>query len=250
MKISGSSGALCTARVGVRKGCPPSPTLFGIFFDSLDGQLQAESAAAGVEGRGARVPGLFYADDIALLSPSAQGLQQLLDGLKNQHPKDRGGGVWWGPPTMLVACRGAIASSVVNLSFIWACCFMRTDTSSMQFSIAWLEAMRLRGLSSYTGLGCANSVHLLLRLQQAILQPCASYACEVWAPTSACIGPFRDLHQLQRTFLRRACRVKKSILWTSYFRSCNRCVGMTSDGGGSLVSGQLCLRLIQALYTA
>ena len=90
---------------------------------------------------------------------------------------------------------------------------MTTDTSSMRFSIAWLEAMCLRGLSSHTPLGLAvqNSVQLLLRLQQAILQSCASYACEVWAPASACIGPCRDLQQLQRTFLRRACRVKKSI---------------------------------------
>ena len=79
MEISGSSGASGTARVGVRQGCPLSPTLFGIFFDSLDAQLQAESAAAGVECRGARVPGLFYADDVALLAPSSQGLQQLLD---------------------------------------------------------------------------------------------------------------------------------------------------------------------------
>ena len=62
--------------------------------------------------------------------------------------------------------------------------------------------------SRYTGLGWANFVQILGRLQQAILQPCASYACEVRAPASACIGPFRNLQQLQRTFLRRACRVK------------------------------------------
>ena len=83
MKISGSSGASGTARVGVRQGCPLSPTLFGIFFDSLDAQLQAESAAAGVECRGVRVPGLFYADDVALLPPSARGLQQLLDTMQS-----------------------------------------------------------------------------------------------------------------------------------------------------------------------
>ena len=65
--------------------------------------------------------------------------------------------------------------------------------------------------SRYAGLGCANSVQLLVRLQQAILRPCASYACEVWAPASACIGPFRNLQQLQRAFLCRACRVKKSF---------------------------------------
>ena len=32
---------------------------------------------------------------------------------------------------------------------------------------------------------CANSVQLLVRLQQAILQPCASHSCEVWAPADA-----------------------------------------------------------------
>ena len=107
---------------------------------------------------------------------------------------------------------GAIASSVVNFSFIWACSFMRTDTSSMRFSIAWLEVMRLRGLSSHDTLGLAVRI-----LSSSLcdcnrqLQPCASYACEVWAPASACIGPFRNLQQLQRAFLRRACRVKKSV---------------------------------------
>ena len=44
------------------------------------------------------------------------------------------------------------------------------------------------------------------------MQPFASYACQVCAPASACIGPFKELQQLQKTFLRRACRVKKSIL--------------------------------------
>ena len=163
MKISGSYGASSTARVGVRQGCPTSPTLFGIFFDSLHTQLQAESAAAGVECRGARVPGLFYADDVALLSPSAQGLQQLLDtmqsfcstnGLTISIPKTEvvvfGGGH--------LQCQwhvGAIASSVVNVSYIWACCFMRTGTSNTQSSIAWLEAMRPRGACSHATPGLA-----------------------------------------------------------------------------------------------
>ena len=65
--------------------------------------------------------------------------------------------------------------------------------------------------SRYSQLQCANSVQLLVRLQQAILQPCASYGCEVWAPADAAIVPLRDLQSLQHTFLRRACRVKSSI---------------------------------------
>ena len=93
----GLHGASGTARVGVRQGCPLSPTSFGIFFDSLDAQLQAESAAAGVECGGARVPGQFYADDVALLSPSVTGAAAAAghhavvlchQWAYNQHPKD------------------------------------------------------------------------------------------------------------------------------------------------------------------
>ena len=221
MKISGSYGASSTARVGVRQGYPLSPTLFGIFFDSLHTKLQAESAAAGVECRGARVPGLFYADDVALLSPSAQGLQQLLDtmqsfcstnGLTISIPKTEvvvfGGGH--------LQCQWHVGGHRLKRSecFIYLGMLFHEDRHikhAVQHRLARGYASQGSIFSRYTGLGCANSVQLLLRLQQAILQPCASYACEVWAPASACIGPFRELEQLQSAFLRRACRVKKSI---------------------------------------
>ena len=63
--------------------CPLSPTLFGLFFDDLYSQLQSDCPSAGVEYRGTRIPSLFYADDVALLSASAQGLQQLLDSMQS-----------------------------------------------------------------------------------------------------------------------------------------------------------------------
>ena len=65
--------------------------------------------------------------------------------------------------------------------------------------------------SRYSGQECANSVQLLIRLQAAILQPCASYGCEVWAPSAATLGPMRDLQQLQLRFLRRACHVGSRV---------------------------------------
>ena len=46
-------------------------------------QLQSDCPSAGVECRGTRIPSLFYADDVALLSASAQGLQQLLDSMQS-----------------------------------------------------------------------------------------------------------------------------------------------------------------------
>ena len=56
MKIAGNSGATGTAQVGVRQGCPLSPTLFGIFFDDLHSRLQSDCPLAGVECQGLRVP--------------------------------------------------------------------------------------------------------------------------------------------------------------------------------------------------
>ena len=52
---------------------------------------------------------------------------------------------------------------------------------------------------------------LLVRLQQAILQPCVSYRCQVWASADAAMVPLRDLQSLQHSFLRRACRVQSSM---------------------------------------
>ena len=87
-----------------------------------------ESAAAGVECRGARVPGLFYADEVALLSPLPQGLQQLLDTMQSfcvtnglTISQDSQRLRWWcwvGATNSVNGMWGAIASSVVNLSFI------------------------------------------------------------------------------------------------------------------------------------
>ena len=62
---------------------------------------------------------------------------------------------------------------------------------AVQHRLARGYAQQVSIFSRYIGLGCANSVQRLLRSQQAIQQPCASYvfyASEVWAPASACIG--------------------------------------------------------------
>ena len=41
----------------------------------------------------------------------------------------------------------------------------------------------------FSKLECANSVQLLVRLQQAVLQPCASKGCEVLSLSAAAVTP-------------------------------------------------------------
>ena len=82
MKVGGTAGAPLAQQNGVRQGCPLSPTLFGIFFDGLHAHVDHTAPHAGVQlGSGRWVSSLVYADNVVLMSWSAVGLQQLLDGM-------------------------------------------------------------------------------------------------------------------------------------------------------------------------
>ena len=63
----------------LKQGCPPSRTLFGLYIDSLEGQLGAAArrgeltnqltlAWPGLATGAAAVPPLLYADELALLA--------------------------------------------------------------------------------------------------------------------------------------------------------------------------------------
>jgi len=65
--------------MGVKQGCPMSPTLrlFGLYIDQLETHLQYHAQDA-LELQGQKVSILLYADDIVLMSRSPAGLQHLL----------------------------------------------------------------------------------------------------------------------------------------------------------------------------
>lgn len=73
------------ASVGLKQGCPASPTLFGLYIDDFEEAVLAAvqrgeqlDLPAFTNGSGP-VPPLLYADDMALLATSAAGLQRQLD---------------------------------------------------------------------------------------------------------------------------------------------------------------------------
>ena len=63
--------------MGVKQGCPMSPTLFGLCIDQLETHLQHHAQDA-PELQGQKVSILLYVDDSVLLSRSPAGLQHLL----------------------------------------------------------------------------------------------------------------------------------------------------------------------------
>lgn len=67
--------------IGVKQGCPISPTLFGLYIDKIEEWLN------NINGEGIQLVGyvvklLLYADDLILIAKSPQGLEEHLKALK------------------------------------------------------------------------------------------------------------------------------------------------------------------------
>ena len=66
--------------MGVKQGCPLSPTLFGLYLDDLEDAMRAKQHLLDAPSLdGLRLLALLYADDLALGSTSLAGLQAQLD---------------------------------------------------------------------------------------------------------------------------------------------------------------------------
>jgi len=72
------------ATVGLKQGCPASPTLFGMYIDDFEEAVLAAAQRGerlelpSLAGSNSVVPPLLYADDMALLATSAAGLRRQL----------------------------------------------------------------------------------------------------------------------------------------------------------------------------
>ncbi len=62
--------------IGVKQGCPLSPLLFGLYLDGLEKHLDAFDGDSPLQLANIVVKLLLYADDLALMLETPQGLQK------------------------------------------------------------------------------------------------------------------------------------------------------------------------------
>ena len=226
VKVGGRTGLRRRSLTGVKQGCPLSPTLFGLFADGLHRALLAACAAAGIQlSGGDPVTDLGYADDLALVSPSAAGLQRLIDaaatfcqsvGMEVSCEKTKvlvAGG--HGQEAGSWSCGDAALEQVQQYKYLG---LLFTSQAGFQQTIPRLKSKMWGAWATikrqYGNLQCAESLWLLLRLYNVCVVPTASYGCELWGHyplRGADLRSRRDLKNCHLQLMRIICGLRQSV---------------------------------------
>ena len=212
---------------GVRQGCSLSPTLFNIYINELAKTLE-QSKTPGIKLADTEVKCLLFADDLVLLSPTKEGLQQHLDLLH-------------------------------KFSQTWALTVNQAKTKIMIFEKRhshvnqqfFLNTTALEQTKNYTYLGLNISstgsfnkavndlrekarrafyaikrnikldipIKTWLKILDAVIEPISLYGCEIWGPLANQEPEKWDKHQAE-TLHTELC---KSILRTQRKTTNNAC---------------------------
>lgn len=189
-------------RCGLRQGDVMSPLLFSLFINDIFDGLDAELAVK-VPGLSERVPGLLFADDIALCAESPKHLQKMLDhvsawcdrwGMSVGHAKcgvmccSSLPGVHRAFPAQGFSLQGGAIPQVESYRYLGLDFYPDLDVGraaqSMQNSLA-AELSRWKGFLSSRQVPLGTKVQCV----KTWLVPLASWGAEIWATSQkACNG--------------------------------------------------------------
>ena len=199
--------------LGVKQGCPLSPTLFGIYIDDFQTELEAGAAAFDLPTLcGVQAPALFYADDLDLVSTSVTGLQAQLDLLEVYCKRWRltvnvkkTKVVVYGArqPTPPVLTYMSVPIEVLD-SFRYLGVDISSRSSFAAASVDRAAAAQRAALALHNR--CHDlSLHdpaLQLHLFDALVRPVMLYGVETWGPGALCGSGMDTCEVVHRKFLR------------------------------------------------
>ena len=236
MHIKTANGTLDPVHtsVGVKQGCPLSPTLFGLYIDGLQHHVAADCPGVGPVLNNApdvRLNLLIYADDTAILANSAAELQRLVTSVDD-----------W-------CCTHGMTISVVKSEVVvFNCSSPAADVSVQGKRLPVSKVFKYLGVWFHCQKGAAHNVHkaaargkfaiaclhrkmseldvgsnvnLSLNLYNSLVMPAMLYGCEVWgtcalgstAPADSTVLP----EQVHRNFVKFALKMRsKTKAWVAF----------------------------------
>jgi Reverse transcriptase (RNA-dependent DNA polymerase) len=245
VRAGGQLGVPFDSTVGVKQGDPASPVFFGIFIDRLEAYLTRHCTGPGVQLGMKVLRALLYADDVVLMSETAEGLQEMLDRLAafctansmfvNERKSEVvvfGGGGERRPgadrPAAVFSLNGAALAtkpSYVYLGLRYA------DGVPARAAVKAAVARARKAMYAMFSRCYTLKVHnvnLRCHLFDSLVLPVLNYGCEVWGVdwlSRMCRdGSFAsgEAEEIQRQFLRQCLGVCKSTPLAAMYADLNR----------------------------
>ena len=210
--------AIFRCLMGVKQGCPLSPTLFGLYVDGLEKHLLETADIDAPTLMGVMVPLLLYADDLILMSMSASGLQKQLDALAS-FCEQRQLTVNLSKTKVVVfekrrsaMCDFRLNGAMVERMDKYKCLgFVFHATKGLHFGTEALMAVARKALFAMRRrcamLGIRDPA-LQCKLFDTLVLPILSYGCEVWGVDAKCDAAAEALH---KEFVKSLLGVRKSV---------------------------------------
>ena len=207
IKIGNKRTELFTQGRGVRQGCNLSPALFNIYINELANILET-SSVPGVSLHNQEVKCLLFADDLVLLSPTAQGLQQSLDLLEHYcqtwaltiNPKKT--------KTMIFQKRSKSQDVLPKFSIgrhkVEYCThytYLGIKISSTGHFNEAVHELREKARRAFyaikKNIQTEIPIQIWLKLIECVIEPIALYGSEVWGPLTKQDFPQWDKHPIE-----------------------------------------------------
>ena len=212
------------SHLGVKQGCPLSPTLFGLYIDDFEAEVMGRLGLALPRLGMGHAPPLFYADDLALMATTAEGLQRQLQCLQEYadrwqltvNIKKTKVVVFKAPRKQAVRQAESFTYKGEGLAVVDSFRYLGVElhcTHPFGYAAGPLAASGNKALHAMrrrcVELGI-SSPGLQLELFDALVSPVLSYGAEIWATQflkGALNNPCENVH---RAFLRRTLGVRQS----------------------------------------